>query len=150
MVSRIAAPGSAWTTTTSDGFKARCERVKAEWPVERFLTQTDFELDGRERAEIRDIHDWRKLIPGCIRRFGRARELSHAYCFGAAHGDTARQLVEGFRYHGMRPPHLYLFDSFDGLPDEVPNVPVPQVWKKGAFRRSEASLRERLAGAEID
>jgi len=128
----------------------RFGRVARNWPVERFLPTTDLELSEAERNELPlGLYAWRQLVPWYIARFGAGGNDEQIYCFGVAHGDTVSGLVTGFRNRGMKIPHMQLFDSFKGLPAEVPGVAAPPVWNIGAYSAPRADFNQKLQALNL-
>lgn len=122
-------------------FLVRWGGVARRWPLERLLQTTDLDLSEAEKATITaGIHSWRELIPIYLDRFGSTTDDKQIYCYGVAHGSTVDGLVRGFKLIDQSVPHLHLFDSFEGLPDEDPGIQAPPVWHRGAF----AAPREQL------
>ncbi|MEZ5922149.1 MAG: TylF/MycF/NovP-related O-methyltransferase [Parvularculaceae bacterium] len=120
------------------------------WPVKRFLPTTDLDLSAEEQAEIKNaIHGWRQLVPWYLRRFRPAPDDGEFYCFGVAHGSTVDGLVTALRDRKMPVPHIHLFDSFQGLPQEDPNVAVPLVWKAGAYAAPRSKLEARIDSLQL-
>jgi Macrocin-O-methyltransferase (TylF) len=130
-------------------FTYRWRRAYHRWPIERFLPTTDLNLTRAELAEFKQgLDDWRLLVPRYLARFGY-NEHNHIYCFGAAQGGTLSKLVDGFRRKGMAIPHMHLFDSFLGLPEENPGVKVPPIWNVGAFAVNPGLLEYKIRTLEL-
>jgi len=127
-------------------FLVRWGGVARRWPVERLLATTDLPLSAAETEELRrwGIHAWRQLVAWYLLRFRTLEKLDQFYCFGVAHGSTVDGLVTGLRHRGMAIPHMHLFDSFEGLPEEDPGIQVPAVWHRGAFAGTREGLEARL------
>ena len=128
---------------------ARWQAIVEAWPIDRLLATLDFELSTFERTQIENIHKWLFLVSKYIRRFALPDEQAQVYCFGCAHGDTVTDLVKSFRFYDISIPHLNLFDSFLGLPDERPGVSIPPIWYPGAFVNSLEKFKRRIAFLEL-
>jgi hypothetical protein len=124
--------------------ESRWLRVVGLWPPERFIETTDLQLSRSELRQLKNIHDWRFLVPKYVQRLGWDKELVHVYCFGMAHCDTVKELISGFSFYQLDLPHLNLFDSFEGLPDEIPGIRTPPNWGKGAYAKSFAECQKKL------
>jgi hypothetical protein len=79
----------------------------------------------------------------------RDESLTDIYCFGSAHGHTVSELVAGFRAYQLPLHRIHAYDSFEGLPDEEPGVPIPPVWTRGAFKNTLKSFHRRIATLDL-
>lgn len=117
-----------------------------EWSTDRFLELHGFRVTADERAHLENMHCWRFLIP---RFLEPVEDLKAIYCFGAAHGDTIRELVAAFRFRQLPIPPIHAFDSFEGLPDEDPGFEIPSFWTRGAFANTLEDFRSRVGVLEL-
>jgi hypothetical protein len=88
--------------------------------------------------------DWRLLVPRYIDRFSDGHTDWQIYCFGVAHGQTVTELSSGFSTLSMALPHMHLFDSFQGLPQERSGIAIPPIWHVGAYREPSSTLKKKL------
>lgn len=123
----------AVTPGSKEDYARRRSAVAARATVEAFLQRLDHPVPAQLRASLRNIHDWRWLVPAFAAAVPAAPDLEDIYCFGAAHGHTVRDLVLAYRAAGLALPRLHAFDSFMGLPDEEPGVPAAPNFVAGAY-----------------
>lgn len=53
--------------------------------------------------------------------------------FGVCTGDSLFDILVTLIHKNNKPTKVFGFDSFEGLPDEMPGITIPPNWTKGAF-----------------
>jgi hypothetical protein len=130
-------------------FMVQWGRAARRWSIERFMPTIDLNLSEQEQNELENMHAWRQLVAWYMLRFKTDLENKQIYCYGVAHGSTVHGIVTGLRNRDMNTPHMQLFDSFEGLPEEEAGIAKPAVWSLGAFSAPRTKLEKMLQSLKL-